>query len=149
LTTWINVQAEAPAFFTWPTGNADSGKYVVAQHADYTNVGKTGLLPQQSGNFTTPAHAGETVILYGTGFGPSNPQISSGTLASKPYALNPLPAVTIGGVTAQVAYAGLVPGLADIYQLNVVVPSSLANGDWPVVATVNGLNSAPSLITVQ
>ena len=42
--------------------------------------------------------------------------------------------VTIGGVSAVVSYAGLVG--TGLYQLNVAVPS-LANGTYPVVATIN------------
>jgi uncharacterized protein (TIGR03437 family) len=56
---------------------------------------------------------------------------------------------TIGGVPAQVQFAGLnvTPGE---FQFNVVVPSSLANGDQPVTATYNGLTTqAGTLLTVQ
>jgi uncharacterized protein (TIGR03437 family) len=42
-----------------------------------------------------------------------------------------------------------VPGLAGIYQVNLVLPSSLANGDWPIVVTVNGTASYSCLITIQ
>jgi hypothetical protein len=50
--------------------------------------------------------------------------------------------------TATVAFAGLVaPGE---FQFNVVVPSSLANGDQPVTATYNGLTTqAGTLLTVH
>jgi len=44
--------------------------------------------------------------------------------------------VTIGGANATVLFAGLVgPGL---YQINVTVPSTLADGDQAVIATVAG-----------
>jgi uncharacterized protein (TIGR03437 family) len=47
--------------------------------------------------------------------------------------------VNIGGVDAQVQFAGISgPGL---YQLNVVVPTNLGDGDQKVFATVGGLNS--------
>jgi uncharacterized protein (TIGR03437 family) len=62
--------------------------------------------------------------------------------------LAPLPAITVGGVPATVAFAGLVaPGE---FQFNVVVPLSLASGDQAVTASYNGLSThAGTLITVH
>jgi uncharacterized protein (TIGR03437 family) len=54
--------------------------------------------------------------------------------------------VTIGGVTANVAFAGLVE--SGTYQLNVTVPS-LPDGDALVVATVGGVSTQTAVsITV-
>ena len=45
----------------------------------------------------------------------------------------------IGGIAATVEFAGLVaPGE---FQFNVIVPSSLANGDQPVTVTYNGFTT--------
>ena len=52
-------------------------------------------------------------------------------------------AVTIGGVAAVVSYAGLVG--TGLYQLNVAVPA-LANGSYPVVASVNGVSSQSGVV---
>ncbi len=149
LTSWIGMQALEPSLFTWITGTSDSGLYAVAQHIDYTNVGKPNLFPAASATFTTPAVPGETIILYGTGFGPTNPAIATGILTDKVYNLNPLPTATLGGLTAQVQFAGLIPPLADVYQLNVTIPPTIGNGDWPLVINVNGSLSYSALITVQ
>jgi uncharacterized protein (TIGR03437 family) len=56
--------------------------------------------------------------------------------------------VTIGGATATVQFAGLIgPGL---YQINVVVPSTAANGDNQVIATYSGASSpAGAMIPVS
>ena len=61
---------------------------------------------------------------------------------------SPLPVITIGGVAAPVQFAGLVaPGE---FQFNVVVPSTLANGDQLVTATYNGSTTqAGTLLTVH
>ncbi len=149
ITTWIDVEPIAPALFTWLTGTSDSGKYVVAQHADYTNVGKSGLFPQQSGTFTTAAKPGEIVILYGTGFGPTNPALPVGQMASQSYPLSPAPTATVGGAAAQIVYAGLVAGLSDVYQINLRLPAALPNGDLPVVITMGTSVASQSLITIQ
>jgi len=59
----------APAFLTF------DGTYAAALHLDYSLVGKPGLL---AGATTTPAAPGETIILYGVGFGPTNPPLPTG-----------------------------------------------------------------------
>jgi uncharacterized protein (TIGR03437 family) len=53
----------------------------------------------------------------------------------------------MGGVPAAVAFAGLVvPGE---FQFNVVVPSTLANGDQAILATYNGQSTqSNTLITI-
>jgi len=132
------LQQAAPAFFTLGDG------YAAALHADYTLVGKSGLIP---GVITRPATPGETILLYGTGFGPTNPLSSAETLVQKPAPLaNPVQ-VTIGGIVANVAFAGLVG--AGLYQLNVVVPA-VQDGDASVLAGMNGFASQGAVsITVQ
>jgi uncharacterized protein (TIGR03437 family) len=111
--------ALSPAFFTLA-----GGVYGAALHTDYSLV-----------NAAQPAKPGETVLLYGTGFGPTDPPLPTGQLVAAPAPLALPVQLTIGGVTAPVAFAGLVsPGL---YQLNVAVPN-LPSGDAAVLATING-----------
>ena len=131
--------AFAPSLFT-----IDNGAYAAALHLDYTLVGSVGLLP---GVTSRPAQAGETIVLYGTGFGPANPALPTGQLITTPSVLANTATVTIGGASAPVTYAGLVsPGL---YQLNVTVPS-LPSGDAPIVATVGGVSSQTGVaVTIQ
>jgi uncharacterized protein (TIGR03437 family) len=129
----------APAFFT-----IDNGAYVAALHADYTLVGSANLLP---GVTTQPAQPGETILLYGTGFGPTSPALPTAQLVTTPAVLANSVQVTIGGVAAAVVYAGLVE--SGLYQLNVTVPT-LPNGDAKVVATIGGVSSQTGVsITVQ
>ncbi len=130
----------APAFFT-----IDNGAYVAAQHAaDYSLVGATNLLP---GVVTKPAAPGETIVLYGTGFGPTNPPLPSAQLVTTPAVLANSVQISIGGETAAVAFGGLAgPGL---YQFNVTVPN-LPNGDAAVVATIGGVATQTGVsVTVQ
>ena len=150
VSSWVTIQPISPAFFTWITNTPDSGKYLVAQHAaSYTNVGKTGLYPNSPPNFTTPAVPGETIILYGTGFGATSPAIAQGIITDKIYPLSPTPTATIGGLPAQVTFAGLVPPLSQVYQFNITVPASVPNGDQTLLVTVGGVKSVPGLITIH
>jgi uncharacterized protein (TIGR03437 family) len=129
----------APAFFT-----IDNGAYVAALHADYTLVGSANLLP---GVTTQPAQPGETILLYGTGFGPTSPALPTAQLVATPAVLANSVQVTIGGVAATVVYAGLVE--SGLYQLNVTVPA-LPNGDAAVLATIGGVASQTGVsVTVQ
>jgi uncharacterized protein (TIGR03437 family) len=132
----------APAFFTF------DGTHVAAQHADYSLIGAPNLLP---GVVTTPAQPGETILMYGTGFGPTTPPQPSGQLVTTatPLANTNTVQVTIGGQTASVAFAGLAQG-AGLYQLNVTVPNDLPNGDAAVVASIGGVSTQTGvLLTVQ
>jgi uncharacterized protein (TIGR03437 family) len=146
----VIIQSLAPSFFTWQPSTSDFGKYLVAQHPNGTNAGKVGLFPGTSASFTTPARPGETIILYGTGFGPTSPPIANGIETdARLYALSPTPTATFGGVPATVTFAGLTAGLSQVYQFDVTIPSNAPNGDSPLVVTVNGAQSVPGLITVQ
>jgi uncharacterized protein (TIGR03437 family) len=115
-------QQYAPAFFT-----AGGATLVAAQHADYTAV-----------SVAQPAKPGEVIQLYGTGFGPTNPPLSTAQLVTTPAPLAGQVQITIGSVTASVAYAGLVE--AGLYQFNVIVPS-LPNGNAAVVASIGGVQT--------
>ncbi len=54
--------------------------------------------------------------------------------------------VTIGGVEAPVAYQGLAPGFVGLYQVNAVLPSTVAPGDAVLVEIrQNGIVSNPDL----
>ena len=134
----VQVQAVAPAFFT------SDGTHSAATHADGSLIGPAST----STPGATPAKPGETIILYGTGFGQTNPAIPDGMLVTKALPLVTLPTITIGGTSANVAFAGLVA--AGLYQINVVVPRGTADGDIPVVALVGTATSqSGAVITVQ
>lgn len=135
-------QTVQPAFFSWPGG------YAVATHLDFSYAVKNGTF---SGLTTTPASAGETIVLWGTGFGPTTPAFPVGveTPASTYLTSNPV-TVTIGGMSASVYATALAPGFASLYQVAVTLPASLAAGDYPLVATVATAQSpSTTLITVQ
>ena len=101
----------------------------------------------------TPTHIGETVVIYCTGLGAVTPAVKEGTPApsTPPLAttVNPV-TVMIGGQRASVAFAGLSPGYAGLYQVNAVVPAGITTGDTvPVTLTVAGRSSPPVTIAVE
>ena len=131
-----NVQKFAPAFFDF------AGKYVAAVHLDGTFVGSAGLLGASVN--TVPAKPGETVAIFGTGFGPADPPAGSGIAFSgaAPLASANQLLVRIGGQVATVQFAGLTA--AGLYQLNVVIPP-LPDGDSAVVASFGSVASPSNL----
>jgi uncharacterized protein (TIGR03437 family) len=120
------------------------GNSVVAYHSDnVTPVGATGTVTG-----STPAKPGETIVLWGTGLGPTTPPYPEGQILTTQYPTATLPAATIGGMTAKVTYAGL--AIAGVYQINVTVPDTAPDGDLPVVVTLGGTSSvATATINVQ
>jgi uncharacterized protein (TIGR03437 family) len=97
----------------------------------------------------SPAPAGSVLSLYATGEGQTLPAGVDGKPAAMPppQPLAPV-AVTIGGVSAEVRYAGGAPGqIAGVMQVNVVVPAGLA-GTVPVVLTVGAVASQTGVTVV-
>ena len=83
------------------------------------------------------------MALYGTGGGP----LTTDTLARL---MLPVSA-TVGGLPAQVDYAGIAPGLVQgAMQINVAIPSAVTPGpSVPVVVTVGSAVSNKVTIVVQ
>jgi uncharacterized protein (TIGR03118 family) len=133
------IASTAPAFFALGAADAAGNTYIAAEHADGSLAGPAGLI---TGLTTTPYNAGETMVLYGTGFGPTTPLAAAGQIPATALPSAVTPTVTVGGQPATVSFSGLVgPGL---YQLNVVLPAGTATGATgataavPVIATVGG-----------
>ena len=127
-----------PAFFTWPASQ------VVATRQDYSYAVKDGTFP---GFPTVAAKPGDVLILWGTGFGPTNPAAPPGipVPADKVYSTNTV-TVTVNGVAATVYGAALAPGYAGLYQVAIQVPPSLPDGDWPIVASIGGVQSPSTVV---
>jgi uncharacterized protein (TIGR03437 family) len=133
----------SPAFFFIDA----PATHVAAVHLSGSLLGPASL--SQPGYPFTPAMPGETVELFATGFGQTNPPLTGQLTNVGPFALSlpTMPTVTIGNLPAIVSFAGLVtPGL---YQFNVIVPASAPNGDLTLVASYNGSTTQNALITVQ
>ncbi|MEZ5402140.1 MAG: SBBP repeat-containing protein [Bryobacteraceae bacterium] len=94
-----------------------------------------------------PLGAGQIIVLFGTGEGLTDPDGVDGRIASDPLPKPRLPVgVVIGGLNAEVVYAGAAPGLvAGVIQVNARVPSGLAAGDRAVVLRVGQAASQSGL----
>jgi uncharacterized protein (TIGR03437 family) len=140
-TVAMEKKAIAPAVLAHPAWNVGGRQYVVAQFPDQTFVGLANLI---AGLTFRPAKPGDLISIFGIGFGPVNPVCPAGTIAAGLPAIAPQPVIKIGSATATVQYAGLVPNLVGLYQLNVVVPQ-LAPGDYPLTIDVGGVSANSGL----
>jgi len=131
--TLNSLQPFAPAFFL------ESDKMTIAALVAGTGtiVASPSVVPG-----ARPAHPGEIVSLFGTGFGDTNPSVPAGQLDSGIASLTSSLTVMIGGVTlspSDVQYAGLSPGsISGLYQINARVPATTPAGDIPVTITIGG-----------
>jgi uncharacterized protein (TIGR03437 family) len=106
-------------------------------------VSKPELLPSVRAR---PGKPGDLISIYGTGFGPSNPQRPSGFVI-EPAVLARVATVRIGNRDATVAYAGLAG--AGLNQLNIVIPD-LPAGDHLIASTVEGTTTqGETYITIE
>jgi uncharacterized protein (TIGR03437 family) len=131
--------AYGPAFFLWP------GSQVVATRQDFTYAAKAGTF---AGSTTVPAKPGDVLILWATGFGPTMPAAPPGVSvpASGGFSTASAPTVTVNNTPATVYGAALAPGSAGLYQIAIQVPTTLANGDWPIQASIGGVQSPTGTI---
>jgi uncharacterized protein (TIGR03437 family) len=138
LAFFANMQTVAPSFLLF-----DTAGHIAATHASGSLLGPTTLYP----NSSTPAAPSETIVLYAVGFGLPATALVNGS-AIQTGSLPVLPVCQVGGAPATLAFAGLVaPGL---YQFNLTIPASAANGDNTLACTYNGsATPAGNLIAVQ
>lgn len=135
----VTIQALAPSFFTF---NGTSIATRVAGKADV--VANPAVVPGAA-----PAKPGDVVSMFGSGWGPTSPAVAPGDITGAIQApISGTYSLTIGGVTvptSDIQYIGLAPqSISGLYQLQVKLPASLADGDQPVVLTVGGSQSQPT-----
>ena len=133
--TGVPIAPQSPAIFL-----LDAAGDAAALHLDGTVV-----------STTSPASAGEALEIFATGLGPVSNTPADGTAPpSGTLAVDQLiTAVTIGGVNAQVLFAGLAPGFVGLYQLNVVVPSGLPAGPATITISEGSLPGNSAVIQLH
>ena len=145
----VATAAATPELLYW-LHNANGRNPVCAVDAiTLADIGATGLI---SGLTFTPAKPGEILTIYGISFGPVNPAVAPGVLAPGAASTTNNPVVMVGSVTlnpSDVLYAGVSPGSAGLYQLNIKVPA-LADGDYPVTLSLGSFTTpAGGYLTVK
>jgi adhesin/invasin len=135
----LTMAAAAPGVFTTDGSGKGQGHIYVA-HTDFT---------QTLADAGHPATAGDYIVIYCTGLGEVTPSVAVGTPAPFDHltsTVNPV-TVTIGGVAAEVQFAGLTPGFAGLYQVNAMVPDGVPPGA-AVVLSIAEAGQLSSLVTM-
>lgn len=139
----ITVDALKPGLLAPASFKVGATQYAVALFPDNT----TFALPPGAiaGVPSRRARPGETIILYGVGFGNVTPNVPPGQLTQQLNALAFPFEVRFGGTQATVSYAGLAPNFVGLYQFNVVVPSIAPDDAVPLTYSLAGGAGAQSL----
>jgi uncharacterized protein (TIGR03437 family) len=126
----FGIQPVAPSIFRTGTAGPQTGLATITR-ADNGEL----ITP------TNPVHQGDSIIIWATGLGRTNPAIDSGMPAPS----DPLPTaivqptIALGGVALDVQYAGLVPGSIGLYQINATVSRPVPLGlSIPLVISQGG-----------
>jgi len=140
----ITVNPTAPGLLAPPSFVIGGQQYVVAQFNDFaTYVLPVGAI---AGVPSRPAKPGETIIIYGIGFGVV-PGVNAGQIAPATSALATPPQIFFGSSLAAMPYAGLAPNYVGLYQFNVTVPNVAPNNAEPLTFTLLGVPGAQKLVT--
>jgi uncharacterized protein (TIGR03437 family) len=115
----------------------------------------TSAISNSTGLPVTSAAAGQLLLLFVTGEGDVTPSLATGATPSNtitdptklPHARMPV-TVTVGGVSANVLFAGIPSGVAGLTQIDFTVPAGVPVGPQPVVVTVGGIASPPITLDI-
>lgn len=129
----VVIQALAPGLFTQRQG----GAAVINQDGSINSAAQ-------------PAAAGSVIAAYCTGLGPVSPSTTAGAAAPSNQLSTVTTSVTatIGNTSANVEFAGLAPGFAGLYQVNIQIPQ-LAAGQYALQISAGGVPSNSAPISVE
>jgi uncharacterized protein (TIGR03437 family) len=111
-----------------------------AAHADGTAI-----------NAATPASPGETILVYGTGFGDYQQPFPDGFPAPNlpPDPLLSTVQVVVNGESIVPAFAGAAPGMIGVAVTRFALPGDLQSGNWDLAETISGAGSNTLTIPVN
>lgn len=121
----------------------------IGEYGIFVNQDGTFPLPRTSvlGAAGRPARAGDTLVMYAIGLGPTSPTVANGTAApSNPLAvIAPTPVLQFGKTSISESdstaplFVGLTPGFVGLYQINVTIPATVEKGpNVPVFLNMGG-----------
>jgi len=93
---------------------------------------------------TVAAKAGDSLLLFGVGFGPTSPSAPAGQAFSGAASTTKTVNVLIDNVSVIPGFAGL--SGAGLYQINLILPAGLGAGDVTLAASVNGVPTQSNVV---
>jgi uncharacterized protein (TIGR03437 family) len=148
----LTLNALEPGLLAPPSFMVGGKQYVVAFNSDSTAAVPDYTLPTGAipGLTSRPAKPGETIVIYGVGFGPAaagGTQIPPGVIVTQSNSLTNSMQMAFGGTQVTPAYFGLAPTFVGLYQFNVVVPSIANSNAVPLTFNVAGNTGSQTLYT--
>jgi uncharacterized protein (TIGR03437 family) len=142
----ITINTNQPGLLAPAVFSSGGKPYVGALFADgVTFAGPPGAFP---GVTSKRAKPGDTLTLYGVGFGAVNdPAAAPGKIELTDNTVTAPLQILFGQAQAQVSFSGLAPLAVGLYQFNLVVPNVAANDAVPVTFTLGGTPGAQTLYT--
>ncbi len=144
----VAVNSVQPGLLGPPSFIIGGRQYMAAIFPDGSFVLPPGTFADVNSHRPLP---GDTIELFGVGFGPVTPGINAGVVTQQSNTitggLSSLQ-VFFNGTPGTVTYAGLAPGSVGLYQINVVVPTISASDQVKLTFTLNGVPSTQSLYTI-
>ena len=130
----IQLNSTSPGLFLWNGNNA------VAGH-----------LNGQAISATAPAVPGEIIVVYAAGLGRTSPDTTAGQIATEAFPISSASQLQVlfngkASPPGSVLYAGLTPGFAGLYQINLLLPLNLT-ANPQIQITVGAQTSPPSRST--
>ena len=139
----ITVNATEPGLLAPASFDIGGTQYTASLFTDgVTYVLPTGAIP---GVTSRPAKPGDTIVLYGVGFGPVTPTVPAGQIVMESNTLASTFQIFVGGVQAVSTYSGLAPNATGLYQFNVVVPTVAAGNAVPLTFNLGGVSGTQTL----
>ncbi len=131
----VVLQSSSAGLLAPPQFRIGNKQYVMALRGN--EVIGNGSVP---GFTTRPAVPGETLTIYGVGFGPvsGNTPVAGQVVPASAPITGPVE-FSFGDSLARIETASLVPGSVGLYKFDVVVPGGLTTGDIELKVKFNGL----------
>ena len=141
----ITVNSTEPGLLAPSAFQIGGKQYAVALLPD----GATYILPPGAiaGVASRQAHPGETITLYGIGFGGVTPSIAAGQIETQTNQLSSPLQILFGQTQAQISYQGLAPTFVGLYQFDVVVPAVPDSDLVPLTFNLGGTAGLQTLYT--
>jgi uncharacterized protein (TIGR03437 family) len=140
----LGVEPLEPGLYAPSLTNIGGNQYVWAMLPDGSLALPPGSVPGVVGREAKP---GETIVMYGVGFGPVSPSIPAGQIVQESNTVAEPLQVLFAGTPGFVSYSGLAPMAIGLYQFNVIVPT-IANSDTvPLVFKLGNEFGAQTLFT--
>lgn len=133
----VQVNNVEPGLYAPGVGAFNEKQFAIGTFADGSLVLPEGAIPCAMSRRAQP---GDSITLYGIGFGPVSPPVPAGEITpSKGDALDSAFDLSFGNTPAAVSYDGMAPSTVGLYQFNTLVPNISSGNEIPLKFSTGGV----------